>query len=134
TPFYPGSRTAGTIAFAVAFAGGVAVIAATALRRGLAAHIAMGILLIGSLAVAYSVLSAPLPQPGWAVDAATGVPVGTAFPGHLVLLPGRVPRRRADIRGLPRERGGLPQSPPGSDPVVPIRSQAGRGLSCRPRW
>ena len=88
TPLYPGSRTAGTIAFAVAFAGGVAVIVATALRRGLAAHIAMGILLIGSLAVAYSVLSAPLPQPGWAVDAATGVPVGTAFPGYLRVLTG----------------------------------------------
>ena len=88
TPLYPGSRTAGTIAFAVAFVGGVAVIAATALRRGLTAHIAMGVLLVGSLAVAYSVLNAPLPQPGWAVDATTGVPVGTAFPGYLRVLTG----------------------------------------------
>ncbi len=87
-PLYPGSSTAGTVAFAIALAGGVAIIAATALKRGLAAHIAMAVLVIGSLAVAYMTLSAPLPPPGFALDPTTHVPVGTAFPGYLRVLTG----------------------------------------------
>ena len=57
---YPGSSGAGTAAFAIALVGGVAVIIATATRRALAAHIAMGVLAVGSLAVAYMVLGAHL--------------------------------------------------------------------------
>ena len=89
TGTYPGSKTAGTITFAIAAVGGVAVIAGTALRRRLAAHIAMGVLVIGSIAVAYMTLTATLTPPGWAVDATTHVPLGTAFPGYMrvVLLP-----------------------------------------------
>jgi hypothetical protein len=88
TPLYPGSVTAGTVAFAVALVGGVAIIAATAIKRRLAAHIAMGVLVIGSLAAAYLTFSAALPAPGWAVDPNTHVPVGSAFPGYVRVLTG----------------------------------------------
>ncbi len=88
TALYPGAGTAGTIAFVIATAGGIAIIAATALRRPLAAHIAMTVLVVGSIAVAYMTISAPLPAPGWAVDPATHVPVGSGFPGYLRVLTG----------------------------------------------
>jgi hypothetical protein len=87
-PLYPGSGTAGTIAFVIAAAGGIAIIAATAIRRGLVGHIAMAVLVIGSVVVAYMTLTASLPAPGWAVDPATHVPVGTAYPGYLRVLTG----------------------------------------------
>src|SRR6267143_5606683 len=87
-PLYPGSATAGTVAFVIAALGGVAVIAATAVRPRIAAHIAMGVLVIGSVAVAYMTLTGTLAPPGWAVDPATNVPVGTAFPGYVRVLTG----------------------------------------------
>ena len=87
-PLYPGSATAGTIAFVIAAIGGVAIIAATAVRPRLAAHIAMGVLVVGSIAVAYMTMTASLAAPGWALDPATHVPVGTAFPGYVRVLTG----------------------------------------------
>jgi hypothetical protein len=86
TAKYPGSATAGTVTFAVALLAAVAVIAATAVRRPLAAHIAMVFLLIGSFAGAYLILTAGLAAPGWAVDPNTHVPVGSAFPGYVRVL------------------------------------------------
>jgi hypothetical protein len=74
------------VTFAVALIGSIAVIAATAVRRRLAAHIAMGVLLIGSVAGAYLILTAGLAAPGWAVDPNTHVPVGSAFPGYVRVL------------------------------------------------
>jgi hypothetical protein len=85
---YPGSETAGQVAFAVALVGGVAIIAATALRRPLAAHIAMTVLVVGSVAAAYLVLTATLAAPGYALDPNTHVPVGSAFPGYVRVLTG----------------------------------------------
>lgn len=85
---YPGSETAGAVAFGVAAVGGIAIIVATTVRRPLAAHIAMGVLAIGSLAVTYMTLGASLTSPGWAVDPTTHVPVGSAFPGYLRVLTG----------------------------------------------
>ena len=85
---YPGSEMAGLVAFQIALLGGVAIIAATALKRGLAAHIAMAVLVVGSLAVAYMTLNAALPAPGWALDPGTHVPVGSAYPGYLRVLTG----------------------------------------------
>jgi len=85
---YPGSATAGTVAFVIATLGGVAIIVATAVRRPLAAHIAMGVLVVGSVAVAYMAMTATLAAPGWAVDPNTHVPVGSAFPGYLRVLTG----------------------------------------------
>jgi hypothetical protein len=87
-PLYPGSTTAGAVAFGVALMGGVAIIVATAVRRRLAAHIAMGVLVVGSVAVAYMTLTTGLSAPGWAVDPGTHVPVGSAFPGYVRVLTG----------------------------------------------
>src|SRR5256885_16825485 len=85
---YPGAATAGTVTFAIALIGAIAIIVATATRRPLAAHVAMGVLVVGSLAVAGMVLTANLPSPGWAVDPNTHVPVGSAFPGYVRVLTG----------------------------------------------
>ena len=85
---YPGAGTAGTVAFVIALVGAIAIIAATATRRQLAAHIAMGVLVIGSLAATYLVLTAHLPAPGWAVDPNTHVPVGSACPSYVRVLTG----------------------------------------------
>jgi len=87
-PLYPGAETAGAVAFVIALMGGVAIIVATAVRRRVAAHIAMGVLVAGSLAVAYMVMTAGLAAPGWAVDPSTHVPVGSAFPGYVRVLTG----------------------------------------------
>jgi hypothetical protein len=78
----------GSVAFAVALVGGLGVIAATAVRRPWAPHVALGVLVLGSLAVAWLVLTAPVASPGWAVDPHTGVPVGSAFPGYARVLTG----------------------------------------------
>jgi hypothetical protein len=83
---YPGSTTTAMVVFAIALVGGTAIIVATAVRRPLAAHIAAGVLIIGSLLGAYVVLSAPLAAPGWAVDPFTHVPVGSAFPGYVRVI------------------------------------------------
>jgi hypothetical protein len=88
TPAYPGSTTAGAVAFAIALVGGVAIIATTAYRRRLAAHIAMAVLVVGSVAAAYLVFTASLPAPGYALDPNTHVPVGSAFPGSVRVLTG----------------------------------------------
>jgi hypothetical protein len=88
TPLYPGSGTAGLVALLIALVGGIAIIAATAWRRPLAAHVAMAVLVVGSLAVAYLVFTASLPAPGWALDPSTHVPVGSAFPGYVRVLTG----------------------------------------------
>jgi hypothetical protein len=85
-PKYPGSATAGTATFAIAVLGGVAIITATAIRHRLAAHIAMSVLVVGSVAVAYVTLTAGLAAPGWVVDPSTHVPVGSAFPGYVRVL------------------------------------------------
>ena len=86
TAKYPGSMTTGIAVFVVALLGGIAIIAATAVRRRLAAHVAMSFLLIGSLVVAYMTLTATLAAPGWAVDPSTHVPVGSAFPAYVRVL------------------------------------------------
>jgi hypothetical protein len=85
---YPGAETAGTVTFVIALLGAAAIIAATATRRPLAAHIAMAVLLVGSLGVAYLVLTAPVAAPGWALDPNTHVPVGSDFPGYVRVLTG----------------------------------------------
>jgi len=85
---YPGSESAGLAAFVIALIGGIVIIVATAIRREVAAHVAMGVLVVGSVAAAYLVLGAKLPAPGWAVDPNTHVPVGSAFPGYARVLTG----------------------------------------------
>jgi hypothetical protein len=85
---YPGSFGVGLTAFLVAVAGAVAVIAATAIRPDWAAHLALLVLAIGSLAAAWLVIGARLAGPGYALDPATQVPVGAAFPGYIRVLTG----------------------------------------------
>ena len=83
---YPGSTMTALVVFALALVGGLAIIAATAVRRPAAAHIATAVLVIGSMLGAYVVLTAPLAAPGWAVDPHTHVPVGSAFPGFVRVI------------------------------------------------
>jgi hypothetical protein len=88
TRSYPGSFGVGLTAFLVAVAGAVAIIAATAVRPDWAAHLALLVLAIGSLAAAWLVIGARLAGPGYALDPATNVPVGAAFPGYIRVLTG----------------------------------------------
>ena len=83
---YAGSAMTAGVVFGLALVGGVAIIVATAIRRPLAAHIAAAVLVVGSLLGAYVVLTATLAAPGWAVDAHTHVPVGSAFPGYVRVI------------------------------------------------
>ena len=83
---YPGSALTAEVVFVAALIAGIAIIIATAVRRPLAAHIAMAVLVVGSIVGAYVVLSAPLAAPGWAVDPHTHVPVGSAFPGYVRVI------------------------------------------------
>jgi hypothetical protein len=83
---YPGSRAVALTALVVALVGAAAIAAATALRREWAPQIALAVLVVGSLAAAYLVFSAPVAPPGWALDARTHVPVATAFPGYARVL------------------------------------------------
>jgi hypothetical protein len=72
----------------ISTAAGVAVIVATARRRELGAHVAMGVLAAASLLVTGLTLTAALAPPGYALDPVTHVPVGTAVPGYLRILTG----------------------------------------------
>ena len=83
---YPGSTMTAMVVFAIALAGGIAIVVATAVRRPAAAHIAAAVLILGSLLGAYIVLTTPLAAPGWAVDPHTHVPVGSAFPGFVRVI------------------------------------------------
>jgi hypothetical protein len=85
---YPGAATAGTVTFAIALIGAIAIAVATAKRRPLAAHITMGVLVLGSVLVAVMVWTANLASPGWVLDPNTHVPVGSAFPGYVRVLTG----------------------------------------------
>lgn len=85
---YPGAAPVGFAALVVATVGAILIVAATSIRREWAAHIAMGVLVVGSLAAAYLVVSAPLAAPGYALAADTHVPIGAAFPGYARVLTG----------------------------------------------
>ena len=78
----------GAVAAVIAFStvGALALAVATRLDRRLVAPLAAVILVIASAIVALLVVGAPLPAPGYALDPATGVPVGTAFPSDLRIL------------------------------------------------
>ncbi len=81
TARYPGSATGGYIALGVALVAAACVATATAVRRDLQAHVAMGFLVAGTLVVAALVITARLS--GGYLDPATHVPVAAAFPGYL---------------------------------------------------
>jgi len=83
---YPDSGALGTAVIGFAVLAAVIVAITTWRWRAWSAHAAMAVLAIGSVAVAYLVLSAHIAAPGWAVDATTGVPVGTQIPGEVRVL------------------------------------------------
>lgn len=81
TSKYTGSAAAGSVTFAIAIVAAAAIAATTALRRQFQGHVAMAFLVAGTLTVAVLALTAHLS--GAYVDAATGAPVASAFPGYL---------------------------------------------------
>ena len=83
---YPDSGALGTAVIAFALVAATAIAATTWRKRELAAHVAMAVLAVGSLGVAYLVLTAQLEAPGWAVDPATHVPIGEKIPGAIRVL------------------------------------------------
>lgn len=83
---YPGSTQAAQVTLAASVVAGLAIIAATALRRPWAPHLALAALVLGSLVAALLVAGAPLKSPGFAVDIHTGVPLPSAFPGYMQVV------------------------------------------------
>lgn len=83
---YPdaGALATSVILFSVGAAALVAL--ATWRKREWSAHVAMAVLVAGSLGVAWLMLTARLAAPGWAVDPLTHVPVGSAVPGEIRVL------------------------------------------------
>ena len=80
--------SAATIAAVVAFAtvAAIALAAATRVRRELAAPLAAVLLVVASAVVAVLTLTVPVDAPGFALDPATGVPTGEAFPSDLRVM------------------------------------------------
>ena len=74
------------IPFLVAAVGALALALATWRQRDRVAPMAALLLIGGSVAVAYLVLTAPLAAPGYAVDPVTRVPTGAAFPEQVRVL------------------------------------------------
>jgi hypothetical protein len=85
---HPTARSNVAAVIAIATVAGLAVIAATAWRRSAAAHVAMALLAVSSVVVALLTIFATLPEPGYALDPHTHVPLGTAVPGYLRILTG----------------------------------------------
>jgi hypothetical protein len=81
TARYPGSTAGGFTALAIALVAAAAIATTTAVRRPLQAHVAMSFLVLGTVIVAALVMTAHLS--GSFIDAATHVPVASAFPGYL---------------------------------------------------
>lgn len=79
---YDATEAAGTAA-GLTVAVAVLVAIATTVRREWSAHVLMAALVIASLAVGAAVLGTPVDAPGYALDPATGVPVGAAMPAAL---------------------------------------------------
>lgn len=78
------------VASVIAFATFAAIVVAyvTWRHRRLVGHVTMAILVVASVVVTALVLSANIAAPGYALDPATGVPVGTAIPEHIRVLSG----------------------------------------------
>jgi hypothetical protein len=81
TARYPDSAVGGYTALALSVVTGAAIATATAIRRELQAHVAMGCLVVGSVVVTALVATANLS--GGYLDPTTHVPVASAFPGYL---------------------------------------------------
>jgi hypothetical protein len=84
---YPEDTTAFTVVLVVCLAAAIAIALATWRARLLVAPITLTVLGLGSVVAAALVLGAALDAP-YALDATTGVPVGSAIPGHIRILAG----------------------------------------------
>jgi hypothetical protein len=85
---YPGSRNTAEVVLAAAALAAVVFSYLTARRRPMLGHAVIAFLGAASLVVAVLVATAPLAEPGYALDARTHVPVGSAFPGYIRVLSG----------------------------------------------
>jgi len=85
---YPGSATTAYSVAAATILAAMAGIIVTARHREQTANLFMAVLGGGSIVVAFLVITAPVAGPGYALDAATQVPVGTAMPGYIRVLSG----------------------------------------------
>jgi len=84
---YPEDTTAFGVVLVTCLAAAVAIAVATWRARSLVAPITLAILVVGSIIAAALVLTASLDAP-YALDATTGVPVGSAIPGNIRILAG----------------------------------------------
>ena len=84
---YPEDTTAFGAVLVVCLAAAVAIAIATWRARSLVAPLVLTVLGLGSVVAAALVLQATLDAP-YALDAATGVPVGSAIPGNIRILAG----------------------------------------------
>jgi len=84
---YPDQTTAFAVVLVSCLAAAIGIALATWRARSLVAPITLGALGVGSVVAAVLVLGATLDAP-YALDATTGVPVGTAIPGDIRILAG----------------------------------------------
>jgi hypothetical protein len=82
---YPDTGALPLIAFGIALVGAALIAIETRRATGRWARIAGVLVIGGSIAAAPIVLLAPIPPPGYALDA-SGIPVGTLMPGAVRLL------------------------------------------------
>jgi hypothetical protein len=84
---HPADASALWTVVGVASVTAIAVAYATARHREASGHVAMAALALGSIVAAYAMMTAPIAAPGYAVDASTGVPIGSAIPSNVRLGP-----------------------------------------------
>jgi hypothetical protein len=84
---YPEDTVAFAVVLITCIATAIAIAVATWRARSLVAPIALTVLGVGSLIAAALVMGATLDAP-YALDATTGVPVGSAIPGNIRILAG----------------------------------------------
>jgi hypothetical protein len=84
---YPEDTTAFAVVLLACLASAIAIALATWRARSLVAPITLTVLGLGSVVAAALVLGATLDAP-YALDVTTGVPVGSAIPGHIRILAG----------------------------------------------
>jgi hypothetical protein len=83
---YPESGSAALIYFGLAVLAAAVILVLSARRDARWAHVAGALVVGGSAASVVMMVGATLAPPGYALDPATGIPVGDLFPGYLRLL------------------------------------------------
>jgi hypothetical protein len=81
---FPAVAVWSTVAFSAV--GALVLVAVTARERRWVAPAAAAILVVASAVVTVLTLAAPVEAPGYALDPATGVPIGEAFPAYLRVM------------------------------------------------